>query len=221
MGNIAVALRAKGFKGANDPQEVVNRFIEYARSIMFGHNLVRGNCEWRITALELYLYFKDFNFWRDPYTHQRPAQLKTGTWYVHGDGCRAPTYSGIDITCGSEDHGVFGGLLIRELDKEQRWVFQRIVRGNRHPFARKGNKWQDNERKMIQDIHTKRIDDPTGLLQLVPCSHHAEALFKGPRIGLRPKLNEPTAQDFRLKPLRIAIWQTNQHKLAMEAISDT
>ncbi len=36
-----------------------------------------------------------------------------------------------------------------------------------------------------------------------------------------PKLNEPTAQDFRLKPLRIAIWQTNQHKLAMEAISDT
>ena len=107
--------------------------------------------------------------WRDPYTHRGSEQRKSMTWYVHKDGTRAPNYSGIDITCGSEEAELFGGLLLKELDQEQRWVFQRIVRGNHQPFPRQGNKWCTEEKLIIQEsIHRANITDTDGALKLLP-----------------------------------------------------
>jgi hypothetical protein len=113
-GQITTILREKGFKNVRSFDEVKQRFVEFARLIMCSHKLVYGEHErsWRITALELYLCTcNDSNIWRDPYTHANPAQLESGTWYVHDDGHRPPIYSGVDITCGSA--GIYGGLLIR------------------------------------------------------------------------------------------------------------
>jgi hypothetical protein len=158
--------------------------------------------------------------WRDPYTHKRPEQRKSGTWYVHDDGARAPTYSGIDLTSGSEEEGLYGGLLIRELSEERRWVFQRIVRGDRPSFPRRGNVWRDDEKEIIRNIHTSSIS--AGLLQLAPSPERRTPLYIGPRIGLRPKpgtpAESPEGLSFRLAPLRIATWPTSIVSSLMTAL---
>ena len=199
---VATRLKEKGFIDVRNPDEIRERFVEIARLIMCSHELVCGDRRWQITALELYLSTAS-DVWRDPYTHRNPEQLESGTWYVHADGNRAPNYSGIDITCGSKD-GTHGGLLIRELSKEQRWVFQRIVRGNHPSFPRKGNKWSDEEKRLIKTgIHRRRIDSDA--LKIVQTSERKEALWIGPRIGLNSK---PGSEPFRLAPLRVATWRT-------------
>lgn len=218
MANLANDLRQTGFKNTSTAEDVYQRFHELARSIMCSHKLVCRNCEWRITSLELYL--NGLDFWADPYTHANRAQLDAATWYVHDDGYRAPTYSGIDITCGSTSSNVHGGLLIRELDGEHRWVFQRIVRGNFHPFVRKGNTWTPEEKgKVLADIHSQPIDAEKSLLRLVPCETIDVPLYCGPRIGLRRRINSPLAEGFRTEPLRIATSPTNHNKTAMKPLS--
>jgi hypothetical protein len=219
MTDLADDLRQTGFNDAKNPTDVYRRFHELARSIMCSHKLVCGDYEWRITSLELYL--NGLDFWSDPYTHDKPAQLDAGTWYVHDDGRRAPTYSGVDITCGSKELGVHGGLLIREIDGEQRWVFQRIVRGNGHPFERKGNKWKPEEAtRIVGSIHNQPIDAETSLLRLVSCEPINSPLYSGPRIGLQTKAENPIAQRFRTEPLRIATWLTKHNQTAMRRLDE-
>lgn len=212
-------LREKSFKGVRNFEEVKARFIDFARLIMCSHRLVRGDDSWTITALELYLCTgKTSEVWRDIYTHGHPEQLESGTWYVHDGGARAPTYSGIDITCGSKQDGIYGGLLVRELSKERRWIFQRIVRGNRPSFPRKGNVWLAEEKELIRTkIHKCGIS--TGLLRLVPTEEWKTQLYIGPRIGLRAQTGLPVENSFRFAPLRIATWQTLTNKTSMTKVS--
>ena len=175
----------------------------------------------KITALELYLS-TDSDVWRDVYTHNNSEQKKSGTWYVHDNGSRAPTYSGIDITCGSPEAGIHAGLLIRELEKEQRWVFQRIVRGNRQPFLRNGNIWSQEEKYLITEkIHGSDVDSEAGILKLVKIENRSDSLWVGPRIGLPAKRDKksPHDQSFRGAPLRIATWPTVSNKSAMKRLS--
>jgi hypothetical protein len=206
------------FVGAKSFLEIQSRFVGFARKIMCSYELVYGDNErrWRVTALELYL---SMNIWPDPYTHGAPEQRRSGTWYVHDDGRRAPIYSGVDITCGSDVHDVFGGVLIRELCKERRWIFQRIVRGDRINISRKGNVWTDQERDTVKCIHGKRVDASNGLLRLVESEERDECLYVGPRIGLRAKPNSPSENPegvpFRSACLRVATWQTSILKTQM------
>lgn len=220
MTDLADDLRQTGFKNARTAEDLYQRFHELARSIMCSHKLVSGNYEWRITSLELYL--SGLNFWADPYIHANQAQLDAATWYVHDDGYRAPTYSGIDITCGSKNRNLYGGLLVRELDGEHRWVFQRIVRGNSHPFERKGNTWTcEEKRKVLAEIHSQSIDTETSLLRLAPSETIDVPLYSGPRIGLRRRIDNPLAERFRTAPLRIATSPTNHSKTAMKPLRIT
>ena len=124
---------------------------------------------------------------------------------IHDDGHRAPLYSGIDITCGSG--GMYGGLLIRELCNEHRWVFQRILRGDDKVVrTRTGNVWSASEKLLIQDlIHGQKVD--SGILRLVPVQPRNDSLYVGPRIGLRKRTDDLDGK-FRTACLRIATWQT-------------
>jgi hypothetical protein len=185
---------------------------------MYAHRLVYGEDErsWQITALELYLCTgASSDVWRDPYTHTNPVQLEYGKWYVHDDGGRAPHYSGIDIACGSREHGIYAGMLIRELDHEQRWVFQRIVRGADIIKCRQGNRWRDHENTIIQNFHAKRLDESP--LRLVEIEENDGLLYLGPRIGLKKERDAQNLEQisYRDAPLRIAAWQTAHLKTKM------
>lgn len=222
---VTTFLKEKGFQGVQNLEEITSRFIEVARRIMCSHELVYGDRErpWRITALELYLHTgRASDIWQDPYTHGAPAQLESGTWYVHDSGARAPFYSGIDITCGSSDR--HGGLLIRELDNEHRWVFQRIVRGANVNRERTNNTWSADEKRIIQQsIHGSQIG--SGLLRLVETPSRNEQLFIGPRIGLNKKTGEdacsPENVAYRTASLGIATSPTACLKTRMRALAST
>jgi hypothetical protein len=222
---VTTFLKEKGFQRVQNFEEITSRFIEVARRIMCSHELVYGDREraWRITALELYLHTgSESDVWQDPYTHGAPAQLESGTWYVHDNGTRAPFYSGIDITCGSSD--LHGGLLIRELDTQHRWVFQRIVRGANVNRERTNNTWSVDEKRIIQQsIHGSQIG--SGLLRLVETPSRNEQLFIGPRIGLKKKAGEdassPEKVAYRTASLRIATSPTECLKTSMRALAST
>jgi len=219
---ISKALTKEGFANVRSFEEITQRFVEIAKSLMCSHELVYGERErvWRITAAELYLNTADGSaVWRDPYTHRNPAQLDSGTWYVHDDGRRAPFYSGIDITCGSV--GVYGGLLIRELCSEHRWVFQRIVRGKNVNRERKDNTWTQDEKKLIGEaIHRQPIG--SGLLKLVKIPWQDQQLFIGQRIGLKKKsdadISNSERELYRTASLRIATSQTACLKTSMKPL---
>lgn len=218
-------LKEKGFHGVQNFEQITRRFVEVARLVMCSHELVCSDQErrWRITALELYLHSGHASgVWQDAYTHCESAQLESGTWYVHDNGARAPFYSGIDITCGSS--GWYGGLLIRELDNEHRWVFQRIVRGANVNRERTNNTWSVDEKRIIQQsIHGSQIG--SGLLRLVETPSRNEQLFIGPRIGLKKKAGEdacsPENVAYRTASLRIATSPTACLKTSMRALSST
>lgn len=217
---ISKALQLVSFGRAQSFDEIMRKFIELGRFIMCFHELVSNNGRWRITSLELYLKTSS-DIWQDVYTHCNREQLNAATWYVHDDGRRGPTYSGIDITCGSKMTGVHCGLLIRELNNERRWVFQRIVRGNRESFPRLGNTWIDDERGVISNIHAKSIDTEIGALRLLPASERQEQLFIGPRVGLSRKGDNSISSEgisFRTAPLRLATSQTSYLKTLMREV---
>ncbi len=101
------------FVGVSGFKEIQERFMDAAQSIMVDYEIVRGANRWRTTALELYLFTETSNVWRDPNTHRNPEQAYSGTWYVHR---RPMNRSGLDITAGNIRHGLYVGLLIREID---------------------------------------------------------------------------------------------------------
>jgi hypothetical protein len=207
------------FEGAKDLESAMLRFATAARSIMLQHELHFGGRSWQITALELYLFTKGSEVWRDPFTHGRDEQLNSGTWYVHDDGDRAPNYSGIDITAGSRQGGIYAGLLIRELDQNDgsAKALQTIIRGEFLP-KRAGNVWSPEEKEILSTIHRGSVFSSP--LRLVPRAlpRPAEPLWCGPRWGLNPKTAD--AEKFASAPLRLATWQTKKHKEKMRKFDD-
>jgi hypothetical protein len=157
------------------------------------------------------LFTAQSEVWRDPFAHQSDEQQNSGSWYVHDDGRRAPSYSGIDITAGSRSLGIYAGLLIRELDRNDgsARALQTIVRGE-FSSERKGNVWSSAEKSAISSIHQSSVF--SGPLKLVRRAEPREGeLWIGPRWGL----NSKTHMKFVECPLRIATWQTEKHKTKM------
>jgi len=204
------------FVGVGKFDEIKDRFIVAARSIMLAHKLVyEENC-WQITALELYLKLNDQpDLWRDPTAHEDPEQLKRGTWYVHDydpdSGGRAPGYCGIDISAGCESSNIYAGLLIREIEcvDGSAKALQTILRGT---FRR--DRWSDDEKRRLQQIHGKTID--SGPLRLVARAAPIQgALWIGPRIFKAKKKPEP---EFRDCCLRAATWKTKVNNTNMKPV---
>ncbi|WOH50683.1 hypothetical protein [Bradyrhizobium sp. sBnM-33] len=208
------------FEDVKTIEDIASRFAMAAKSIMFEHDLRFQSRSWRITALELYL-FTESDVWRDPFTHRGDEQLSSRTWYVHHDGRRSPNYSGIDITAGSRQQGIYAGLLIRELDQldGSARALQTIIRA-KFRSTREGNVWTPDEKKILTTIHRSSI--LSSPLRLIPRSaaRSNEPLWCGPRCGLKPK--ETDDEKFVAAPLRLATWRTkrNQEKMRKFELSE-
>jgi hypothetical protein len=72
--------------------------------------------------LEIEFYLNDAtNDHDDPYSHKHEHQLTCGEWYFHRvgkNGYRGGTRKGIDITFGSAERKIYGGILIRAIQDE-------------------------------------------------------------------------------------------------------
>jgi hypothetical protein len=189
-------------------QKIEDVFKSLAVQIMSEWRLVLNTTprEWQITALELYL---ESETWVDPYVHGHTEQKNSATWYIHrywpkngGNTFRAPMYSGIDMTCGGNDR--HGGILLRELNFQKEYVFQRIVRGEPNK-VRENNKWSPNESDFISQINSRSIFDPTSPLYLKRSpSQNINSSIKA-RVGLRKKI-DPSGK-FRLAKLQVQLLQ--------------
>ncbi|RHZ78522.1 hypothetical protein Glove_162g82 [Diversispora epigaea] len=71
------------------------------------------------TFVELEFYLKDEkNDHCDSYTHGHEQQLTAGEWYFHHVGkvgYRGGSRKGVDITFGSRDRNIYGGILVRSI----------------------------------------------------------------------------------------------------------
>lgn len=188
------------YSDVRSAEEVKERFVLDARSLLLGYHLERGQHRWQITALELYLFHPVL--WRDDSTHGKRFeschQLRSGTWYVHKEGGLPPRRLGIDITAGSPPH-IHCGLLIAaigEWDGSGRAV-KSIIRGR--PDNGDWDYTSEEMKLLKHGIHGSNVLD--GPLRLVPtASPRPDRLFHGPRKGLRASLDNR----FRSAFLRIA-----------------
>ncbi|CAG8829109.1 35767_t:CDS:1, partial [Racocetra persica] len=71
------------------------------------------------TILEIEFYLRDeVNDHCDPFSHGHEHQLTCGEWYFHHVGrfgYRGGSRKGIDITFGSKNRNIYGGILIRAI----------------------------------------------------------------------------------------------------------
>ncbi|ABE39676.1 hypothetical protein RPD_2446 [Rhodopseudomonas palustris BisB5] len=152
------------FQNASSYEEIEQLFLECARTIMLDYELVFGLPEqrrMRITALELYLHSQA---WPDPNCDRDNEQLNQATWYVKRNGIDADR-SRIDITCGNSSKNIYGGLLIRALDRVDGpgKALKQIVRGH----VPSSSEWNDEE---IEKLNKKISGTPIfgGYLSLEP-----------------------------------------------------
>ena len=103
------------FRGADNLEVILARFVPAAKSIMLEHKLVYGDLSWSITALELYLWTG--RAWCDPCTDRKLGQARHGTWYVNYG--RNPNHGRIDITAGDERE-IYAGLPYPGVGQERR-----------------------------------------------------------------------------------------------------
>ena len=77
--------------------------------------------EFRICEIEFYLIDNSLKHHEDTFTHGDPIQGTNGKWYFHRmnpknpSSFKAGTYKGMDLSFGSKENGVFGGILIRAI----------------------------------------------------------------------------------------------------------
>ncbi|CAG8531611.1 6478_t:CDS:1 [Paraglomus brasilianum] len=75
------------------------------------------------SIVEIEFYLRDVaSDHADPYTHGHVHQLTCGEWYFHRvgkNGYRGGTRKGVDITFGSTERNIYGGILIRSIKNER------------------------------------------------------------------------------------------------------
>lgn len=118
---------------------------------------------YRIAELEFYVRNADHD---DNYTHGHPLQRTNGKWYMHG--------SGIDITCGSDNH--YGGILIRAIQNLVDTSATGYVYG---PITCAAKLFEGLNSVLLHDFSFGLAKDETGLIA------DREAPIAAPRVGLR------------------------------------
>ena len=86
-------------------KSIPEQLDKIAYELMNRQELRCNGSSYRITELEFYIYHSDAH--PDPYVHKHKQQKTNGQWYFHG--------SGLDITMGNAEEGLYGGVLIRGL----------------------------------------------------------------------------------------------------------
>ncbi len=122
---------------------------------------------YRIAELEFYIRSATHD---DNYTHGHPLQQTNGKWYMHG--------SGIDITCGSDDH--YGGILIRALQSLANPSAAGYVYG---PITCTAKLFEGLDTVLLHNFSFGLAKDETGLIA------NRETPIAAPRVGLASAKN--------------------------------
>jgi hypothetical protein len=194
------------FAGANDIATILERFVPAARTIMLEHRLAYEELEWRITALELYLWTG--GAWCDPCVDRKPGQAKHGTWYLNPG--RNPNHGRIDIAAGNGS-GIFAGFLLRELDGRDgsSIALQKIIRG-RFDKRNDYDRWTPEELNKIASIDGTSVAD--GPLRFERAEPKSSDVWIGPRVFYT---KNPKKKAYLHYPLRVATWPTEKLKTRM------
>ncbi len=198
----------------SDKNEVYSRMVEISELLLWKMMIKNSRMYLRITAIEFYLFYPILH--PDPYVHKNFRQRESATFYIHDNGTRAPNYSGIDITCGCFEKEIFGGVLIREIEKVDgsSLALKKIIRDNQI-FNRK-DRWTDIEkRKLIQADGRSILNE-----EFEVCSLHPKD-FPGPiELWAGPRLLGKQIKDsfYHEAPYRFALWQTKKQKRKMKLI---
>jgi hypothetical protein len=109
----------------------------------------------------------------------------------------APNRSGIDITAGSKQLGIFGGVLIASIGEKggSATALKQIVRAGEGPARMSERKWSEEDKRTITELNGTRIE--TGPLRLAPRDITTDGpLWIGARKGLPSNLREPFKSSF-------------------------
>jgi hypothetical protein len=194
------------FSNADTRDKILNQFHEVSQKLLCEYALAAFDHIFRITAVELYLWIP--GRFEDPFTHKNLRQRECGTFYAHGNGRRAPNYSGIDLTCGNNALGHYGGILIRQLEHQggSGTAMKAIIRGTSGftKTSRQDSKlkslrtWSDSEKTRLKLVDG--CDAFEGPVRLVPKAQPDKlSLCFRKRFGL--KLNKDPNSKFRELPL--------------------
>lgn len=93
-------------------------FYRVGTDLLLKHEIELRHVGQRLRISSVELYFHKVDVWEDPAVHKHPQQKSAGRWYVHrrGERYRGPRRRCVDITCGSEKAGTFGGILVRGVE---------------------------------------------------------------------------------------------------------
>ena len=105
----------------HDENSLTRLFDEIAVGLLRQSKIVTPNEHFFIREIEFYFYNQEFH--PDPFAHsftnKENRQKHFGEWYFHRYKDLKPflncTWNGVDITFGDEQHGSFGGILIRKI----------------------------------------------------------------------------------------------------------
>ena len=205
------------FIGVTSFIDIQKRFFVAAEKILRDYCLARSDQRWPITSLELYLHTAS-DVWRDHYTHCHDEQRNNRTWYVHRPPWalrkqEPPKHfcpvkrSGVDITCGSREGGIYAGILIQQTcgAMGSGTAFVRLLR-SRPTFEG----WSEGEQALIRNIDGSKIAGDELELRRSEVSFTGE-LSEKPRVGLRKRdgypLCNPEGVSFMDAPLRLVALQ--------------
>ncbi|KAL1919674.1 uncharacterized protein VTP21DRAFT_1605 [Calcarisporiella thermophila] len=92
-------------------------FQSVANTLMRNYQLHIGSKAYWMIDIEFYLW--DANNHPDPFPHAHSDQIQSALWYFHrvgnSQGWRGGSRKGLDVTMGSEEHKIRGGIVIRTL----------------------------------------------------------------------------------------------------------
>lgn len=149
----------------------------------------------RFLALEFYLHIP--GVMEDSAVHCRTEQLNKATFYLHTKS-KAPNWSppifnrhGIDITCGSKEHNIHGGILIRHISGEDNQdgsgrALRVLMRGDEgFKSIKQGSpeaRWTDQEKNFFAEFNNSPIFD--GDIQLVYDPQEEQMIESTKRVGI-------------------------------------
>lgn len=165
-----------------DTFNIEGSFDRIANELLNNWIMEVNKSKYRIAEIEFYLKNGQHN---DTYTHGHELQKTTGNWYFHG--------SGIDLTFGtSESHG---GILIRAISN--------LLNKNYYygPLKTVTELFSNFGTAYSSPFQFGLVPDVEGFL-------NSERVFKAPRVGLNPELNNV----FFNKNYRYLIMPKENHK---------
>lgn len=108
------------FTRCDSKEKVLAHASDIATELIRNWEIVTPKGKRRFLGVEFYL--KVPGVFEDDATHEREEQLESGTFYFHTkskneNGWTPPIFNrhGVDITCGDNDSGIYGGILLRHL----------------------------------------------------------------------------------------------------------